>query len=193
MPALTSKIDLQQAHRHFLALLPRNYWLLRNLVDQHLAPMGLSSAQWRPLLVLDAAEGPMTQVQLARTLGLESPTVVRLLDRLAEKGWITRCPCPGDRRAYHVALTAPARALCAEIERVLTDLRRRVLVDVSAEQLAQASAVMQLVQERLTSLDQSAGPATLTSPAAPSAKPGRPAASHKMRRAPDPPRAPTRK
>lgn len=190
---MTAKTDLQQAHRHFLTLLPRNYWLLRNLIDQHLAPMGLSSAQWRPLLVLGAADGPMTQVQLARTLGLESPTVVRLLDRLTEKGWITRCPCPGDRRAYHVELTAPARALCVQIERVLTELRRSVLADVSAEELAQASAVMERVQERLTSLDQSADRATAPTLPTPIAKPGTRAGSHKMPIARGRPRAPTRK
>lgn len=190
---MNAKTDLQQAHRQFFTLLPRNYWLLRNLVDQQLAPMGLSSAQWRPLLLLNAAEGPMTQVQLARALGLESPTVVRLLDRLAEKGWITRSPCPGDRRAYHVELTAPARALCAQIERVLTELRRSVLADVTAEELAQASAVMERVQERLTSLDQSAGPALAPALPRPSVNPGRRAASHKMPIAQSRPRAPTRK
>jgi MarR family transcriptional regulator for hemolysin len=171
------KTDPEQAHRHFLTLLPRNYWLLRNLVDQRLEPMGLSSAQWRPLLVLNGADGPMTQVQLARVLGLESPTVVRLLDRLGEKGWITRRSCPGDRRAYHLELTAPARALCDQIERVLTTLRREVLMDVSPAELAQASAVMERIQARLTSLDQAAAP-----PApAPRAKPGAHGASHKMR------------
>jgi MarR family transcriptional regulator, transcriptional regulator for hemolysin len=147
MPALA---DL---HRQFLTLLPRNYWLLRSVVDRRLEPMGLSSAQWRPLLVLNDAPEPLTQVQLARTLGLEAPTVVRLLDRLVDKGWAQRRNCPHDRRAYRVELTATGKALCAKFEPLLAEMRRDVLGGLSAAELTQAVALMERLNERLTGLD----------------------------------------
>jgi MarR family transcriptional regulator for hemolysin len=136
-----------------LSLLPRNYWRLRNVIDAHLEPMGLSSGQWRPLLLLNDAQGPMTQVQIARALGLESPTVVRLIDRLTEKGWILRRNCPGDRRAYHVELTESARRLCADIEKILMRLRATVLADFTKAELEQAVSFMERIQTRLESLD----------------------------------------
>lgn len=142
------------SQRRLLSLLPRNYWRLRNVIDTHLEPMGLSSGQWRPLLLLNDAPGPMTQVQLARALGLESPTVVRLLDRLTEKGWILRRNCPGDRRAYHVELTDVARRLCADIEKVLTRLRATVLADFSKAELELAVSLMERMQARLESMDE---------------------------------------
>lgn len=142
-----------ELQRRLLSLLPRNYWLLRNVIDARMEPMGLSSAQWRPLLLLHGAVGPMTQVQIARALGLESPTVVRLLDRLVEKGWVHRRNCPGDRRAYHVELTVAAHALCADIEQVLTELRASVLADISRADLMQAVDMMERVQDRLGALD----------------------------------------
>lgn len=83
-----------ELQRRLLGLLPPTYWLLRKLVDARLEPMGLSSAQWRPLLLLYGAITPMTQVQIARALGLESPTLVRLLDRLVRKGWVHRVVAP---------------------------------------------------------------------------------------------------
>lgn len=144
---------LPDLHRHFLTLLPRNYWLLRNVVDRHLEPMGLSSAQWRPLLVLNDAPEPMTQVQLARVLGLEAPTVVRLLDRLVEKGWAQRHNCPQDRRAYRLELTDSGRALCAKIEPVLADLRHQVLGDFTAAELTRAIQLMEQMHARLSTLD----------------------------------------
>ncbi len=137
-----------------LSLLPRNYWRLRNVIDAHLEPMGLSSGQWRPLLLLSEAQGPMTQVQIARALGLESPTVVRLLDRLTEKGWILRRNCPGDRRAYHVELTESARRVSADIEKVLNRLRATVLADFSKSELELAVNLMERMQARLEELDQ---------------------------------------
>lgn len=152
--------SLPELHRQFLTLLPRNYWLLRSVVDQHLEPMGLSSSQWRPLLLLNDASEPLTQVQLARALGLEAPTVVRLLDRLVEKGWVTRRNCPHDRRAYRVELTPSARALCARIESVLTELRREALGGVSAAELGQAVRVMERLNARLGALDAAASSGT---------------------------------
>ncbi|MCC2655524.1 MAG: MarR family transcriptional regulator [Panacagrimonas sp.] len=136
-----------------LSLLPRNYWRLRNVIDAHLEPMGLSSGQWRPLLLLNDAPAPMTQVQMARALGLESPTVVRLIDRLTEKGWILRRNCPGDRRAYHIELTDSARRLCADIEKILMRLRATVLADFTKAELEQAVTFMERIQSRLESLD----------------------------------------
>ncbi len=142
-----------ELHRRLLTLVPRNYWLLRSVIDSRLEPMGLSSGQWRPLLLLNDAEAPMTQVQIARKLGLESPTVVRLLDRLMDKGWVHRRNCPGDRRAYHVELTSAARALCADIESVLGEIRAAVLTDFSRADLVQAVDLMERMQERLGALD----------------------------------------
>ena len=146
------KHESENPYRHFLGLLPKNYWLLRNVVDARLEPMGLSSSQWRPLLLLNDAQEPMTQVQIARALGLESPTVVRLLDRLMEKGWVHRRNCPGDRRAYHVELTPSARALCADIERVLTELRQAILAEIPPADLAHATRVMERVNQRMSEL-----------------------------------------
>lgn len=144
---------LPDLHRQLLALLPRNYWLLRNVVDAHLEPMGLSSAQWRPLLLLGDAPEPLTQAQLARALGLEAPTVVRLLDRLVEKNWVRRRHCPQDRRAYRIELTAEGRALCARIEPELAAMRREVLGEFSVTELRQVTRLMERLHARLGALD----------------------------------------
>lgn len=143
----------QDPYRRLLSLLPRNYWLLRAVVDGHLEPMGLSNAQWRPLLLLWEAPRPMTQVQIARALGMESPSLVRLLDRLAGKGWIARRNCPGDRRAYHVELTPSARALCTRIDRTLARLRAAILQDFAQPDLEQAIAIMERLYARLEVLE----------------------------------------
>ena len=89
----------------------------------------------------------MTQVELARKLSLESPTVVRLLDRLGEHGWIERRPCPKDRRAYHVELTPRARRLCVDIDRVVTEVRRQGLSGIPAQDLAMAISVLERARD----------------------------------------------
>jgi MarR family transcriptional regulator, transcriptional regulator for hemolysin len=171
----------QVAYRRFLSLLPRNYWLLRSVIDGHLEPLGLSNAQWRPLLLLWEAREPMTQVQIARALGMESPTLVRLLDRLGDKGWVARHHCPGDRRAYHVALTPAARALCVRIDRVLTRLRAEILRDFTQAELTRTLEVLERLHLRLEGLDGALHSGQGKAADASVSDPGTPKASNRMR------------
>lgn len=146
--------DLDAPDYRFVNLLRETYWMMRATIDARLEPMGLSHARWRPLLLLYLSPVPMTQVQLARALSVESPTLVRLLDRLAECGWIVRRVCPDDRRAYHIALTARARRVCADLYRVVTQVRQEALDGVSAEELQAAISVLERVHARFHSLQQ---------------------------------------
>lgn len=136
-----------------------SYWLMRSTIDARLEPMGLSHALWRPLLALHAADGPMTQTALARALGLESPTLVRLLDRLTEKGWIVRRNCPGDRRAYHVALTPHALGLCADIDREVAAIRQEAIGPIRNTELLAAISVLERVRDRLVAIEAAGPPA----------------------------------
>lgn len=135
---------------------------MRSTIDARLEPMGLSHALWRPLLALHAADGPMTQAQLARELAVESPTLVRLLDRLTEKGWIIRRSCPGDRRAYHVELTPHALSLCADIEREVAAIRREAVGPIRHSELAAAISVLERVRERLALIEAGGPPQAKT-------------------------------
>lgn len=152
--------DREQDPQHrFTNLVRESYWLMRSTIDARLEPMGLSHALWRPLLALHGTDGPMTQTELARALGLESPTLVRLLDRLTEKGWIERRSCPGDRRAYHVALTPHALGLCANIEREVAAIRHEAIGGIRSSELLAAVSVMERVRDRLAAIEAAGPPA----------------------------------
>lgn len=143
-------------------LVRESYWLMRSTIDARLEPMGLSHALWRPLLILHGADGPMTQTELARALGLEAPTLVRLLDRLTEKGWIVRRNCPGDRRAYHVALTPHALGLCADIEREVAAIRHEAIGPIRSSELLAAISVLERVRDGLAAIEAEEPPAPAT-------------------------------
>lgn len=138
---------------------PRDW---RAAIDRRLAPLGLSQAKWQPLLYLLRAEGPPTQTEIARYLDIESPTLVRLLDRLEADGWIERKHCPGDRRARRIHLTERARAVCDAIETTVIDVRQQLLGSVTPAEMAQCLDVLRRIHaatERLTAGEPSpAGP-----------------------------------
>ncbi|HKY91455.1 MAG TPA: MarR family transcriptional regulator [Nevskiaceae bacterium] len=137
-PKTAAKHAPSELDRRFFALVRELFWRMRAEADARLEPLGLSNALWRPLLLLQGREGPITQADMARELGIESPTVVRLLDRLGAAGLVERCACPHDRRAWHVELTPQGRSLCARIEDVLVGLRREMLLDVKPAALKSA-------------------------------------------------------
>lgn len=125
-----------------LRTVPRDW---RAAIDRRLAPLGLSQAKWMPLLYLMRAEGPPTQTEIAKHLEIESPTLVRLLDRLEADDWIERKACPGDRRARHIHLTPRARQLCGEVQAIVMDVRRQLLGDVSPAELARCVALLKRI------------------------------------------------
>ncbi len=65
------------------------------------------------LNILSAVPGPHTPAMLAERLGVSKPMITALLTALGKKDYITKQPCPADKRAYYVLLTPKARELVA--------------------------------------------------------------------------------
>ncbi len=80
------------------------------VLDCKLEEFNLTGAQFCVLTKLFEEEG-LTQTQLAQRLYIESPTLVRTLDRLEEAGLIERRRVPTDRRAFHIFLTEKGHEL----------------------------------------------------------------------------------
>src|ERR1700744_5953504 len=80
--------------------------LYRKAIDQALTGLGLSDALALPVVVLGRRAGGMRQNQLADDMGMEGPSLVRLLDRLVADGLVERLEDATDRRAKIVRLTA---------------------------------------------------------------------------------------
>ena len=58
---------------------------------------------------LDTA-GPHRVTDLAQLEGITQPATTALVNRLEERGWVSREPDPADGRASRVSLTGPGRA-----------------------------------------------------------------------------------
>ena len=108
----------------------------RREVDQVLAESGLSEATALPLMALWRRGDGMRQGVLAEEIGIEGPSLVRLLDLLCGDGLVERRDDPSDRRAKTLHLT-PAGETCAQgIDAVLDSVRSDLLRGISAADLA---------------------------------------------------------
>lgn len=76
-------------------------------------------------------DGPLTLGELAERLYLEKSTASRVVDALERKGYVTRAPHPGDRRALHLTATPAGRRLAGRIRASLIEESKAVLADLS--------------------------------------------------------------
>ena len=79
--------------------------------------------------------GELTMGELGRQIALTSGGVTRLVDRIAEAGYVQRRPCKDDRRVQYVVLTAAGRAALAPALDEHTVALRRAFAGFSAAEL----------------------------------------------------------
>lgn len=91
--------------------------LIRRRFEARATDLGLTSSQWR-LLVHLMRNGAMPQARLADLLEIEPISVSRLVDRMQEAGWVTRCSDPNDRRIRIVAATEKSIATVADAKKI---------------------------------------------------------------------------
>lgn len=83
--------------------------------------------------VLQAAmAGEHSQIELARTVGLDKTTMVVTVDELEEAGLAERRPSATDRRARMIAVTDAGKRKVAEADEILAGVRRSVLESIPA-------------------------------------------------------------
>lgn len=120
--------------------------LWRNKLDERLRPLGLSQAKWLVLLHLSAEGDGIVQKELATRLGVEGPTLVGLLDRMAADEWIERRESQTDRRCKTVHLTDKAQAVTQQIMSVAAELRQELLADIPAKDIETCVRMMQRIK-----------------------------------------------
>ena len=110
-------------------------------LDRRLAGLGLSQARWLVLLHLARFNEMPTQRELAQSIGVEGPTLARLLDSLESQGLVIRVAVPEDRRAKKIALQPDAQPLIEKIEAISTQLRHEVFAGIDEEDLRRCQQV----------------------------------------------------
>lgn len=93
-------------------------YLVSDLLEETLAPLGLRIRKYRLLRIL-YEDGPQRQTDIGTQLGIDRTSVVDLIDALERMGLAKRERSREDRRVYVVDLTAKGRKLTAQaIKRV---------------------------------------------------------------------------
>jgi DNA-binding MarR family transcriptional regulator len=111
-----------------------------------LADLHLSGAEINALANLGDG-GTLNVRQLSERTGTRASTLTGLLDRLENRGYLTRELDPGDRRSFRLPLTEAGQAIAGRVLAVIADLERTALAGLSADQIAGYHAVISALQE----------------------------------------------
>jgi MarR family transcriptional regulator, transcriptional regulator for hemolysin len=108
--------------------------LVSRAFNDVLAEAGGSLPVWLVLSSLKQ-EHRRTQLDLARAIGIEGPTLTRHLDGLEESGLVMRHRDTGDRRAVRVELTEAGEQLHAALLKGVIAFHERLTSGVSEPEL----------------------------------------------------------
>jgi len=107
---------------------------------------GLTDATWRPLLHLHILGEDIRQKDLAASLGIEGPSLVRLIDILITKDLIERSEDVSDRRAKLLRLAPKGLKLVDRIRKTVTGLEDGIFGSFDDNELAQFADYVQRLE-----------------------------------------------
>ena len=144
----TSKIDSSNILFR-LAVVSRNW---RKVLDREVQSAGLTDATWRPLVHLHFLGDGTRQKDLAASVGIEGPSLVRLLDTLIDKGFLERSEDTSDRRAKLLRLTPAGQKVVARIQETVSALENDLLSPFSDGEIAQMAEFVERLESSVASV-----------------------------------------
>lgn len=114
-------------------LLAKAYQRAHYIIKERLRPLGLTPLQQLILAVLQQEDG-LSAGEIGQRLVLDSATLSGTMERMTDKGWITKDVDPNDRRALRVFLTPKARELEASLAQTRQEANQELLSGLSLEE-----------------------------------------------------------
>lgn len=124
----------------------------RALIDHRLKHLDLTQTHWVTLHNIHELPPEQSQIQLARAIGIEQPSLVRTLDQLEEKGLISRHTCASDRRAKRIRLTAKAEPLIGQMEDVIRKTSDEILTGITAQDIKLLTELVKQLEQNIVNI-----------------------------------------
>ncbi len=120
----------------------------RIALDRRLRPLGYSRSLWMVLLHVSLKDG-ISHRELADRLGIEAPTLVRLVDRMESEELLHRRASETDRRVKHLHLSPAGRKEVERIRAVAAEVRREALAGLDKAEISMALEALRKIRSKL--------------------------------------------
>lgn len=122
---------------------------LKVRADAELKKYHLTMSQSRVLVYLRSRDGQATQKEIETFLDVAHPTVVGLVSRMEQNGYVTCWPCEDGRNKY-VKLTPQAEAIDKDMQENMHANEEMLLAPLSPEDRERLRDLLLTVAEHLT-------------------------------------------
>jgi len=131
---------------HAMTLVGRRW---RARLNERLKVIGQTDARFAALAEIAAEPEGLVQRELSRRLGVEEPTIVRLVDALEAQGCVERVVHGGDRRAK-IVRARPAAASVLDLARaIMTDVQGDLFKGMDPRDVAGCARVLDQLARKL--------------------------------------------
>src|SRR5919202_5060148 len=110
--------------------------------------VGVTMAQWRVINTLTSQNGT-TQREIADKLGLDTSSLIPLIDRLEAKELVQRKPDPSDRRINRLYLTTRAEVLLNAMHSCIILIRKILTKGIREDQIEVTQQVLERISQNL--------------------------------------------
>ncbi|MGB9186238.1 MAG: MarR family winged helix-turn-helix transcriptional regulator [Solirubrobacteraceae bacterium] len=124
---------------------------------ERLESIGLTPRMWGALNVIDA-EGPVTQHQLGKAIGMDPSSMVGTIDELESRGLVERQPHPRDRRAHALHITAAGRRTLTRGGKLAAEAQDDLLAPLSPADRSQLHDLLLRIAQAASAAQPPAGP-----------------------------------
>jgi DNA-binding MarR family transcriptional regulator len=124
--------------------------LLQHAVAESIKPFGVTQVQYNVLRILrGAGESGLCRHEVRDRMVTPVPDVTRLLDRLQDRGLVTRERDAVDRRLVTATITDDGLELLKAVDRPLATTTRRLLGHMDERDLKRLGELLVLARERV--------------------------------------------
>jgi MarR family transcriptional regulator for hemolysin len=110
---------------------------------------GVTFGQWKILTLLSRQDG-LTQREIADRLEVEGPTLIPIIDKMEQKGLVTRKVDPEDRRNNRISLSPITDARWNSLVDCSMRVRKSAIHDIPEEHVKIMRDVLEKISQNLT-------------------------------------------
>ena len=136
---------------HYLIM--ANQMLVQKALLEQLKDSGLTIGQPKILDYLKEHDGS-NQKEIAKACFLEAGSLTTILNKMEEKGLIERRILNGNRRSFHIFLTAVGKEKQQLVDTAFSEIEKKALADISEKEFEQFMSVYHRIYSNLSGISE---------------------------------------
>ena len=136
---------------HYLIM--ANQMLVQKALLEQLKDTGLTIGQPKILDYLKEHDGS-NQKEIAKACFLEAGPLTTILNKMEEKGLIERRILNGNRRSFHIFLTAVGKEKQQLVDTAFSEIEKKALADISEKEFEQFMSVYHRIYSNLSGISE---------------------------------------